>query len=288
MAGLPDIILQGAAMVNQSIQHQQRMKAEEDRNKLRQSQWEESLKWRQQAMEAKVATKEEDIKQKQLQIESLELRVKEQQREGVQFTRKEAHTTIQMREGAPYAEFTNDQLIGQIDKLKRQNIDLLRDASLIIERNPQSPAAQQMKGIQNELDAKTAELTTRADLFSKQYNANLDPDGLKAIHTTVNSTRNYLQGTAAQGGIPLSSAASPDQSKINDFVSAMVQEMANRAGNKDAANEMVEDVLKWTEGSAASFGTTPASMMNQLLEGLRVSNDPNAELLRTRLSNFQQ
>lgn len=285
MAGIPEIIMQGASMVNQAIQHQQQMQLERERFKLQKAQWEDSLQWRQQAMEAQVKTVQEENKLKELQLAQKTLQVQALEQEQAQAVRNEQWYRVQMREDDPeavqkYGTRTNTQLQDDARALQRARTDMLQNFASLLDypgalKTEYEALGTRLEGISNELQK-------RVEVFSKTGDPNLDKSGTQNALQSSQDILFHLDSTAsgeAQAAPGYPAPAQIDQ-KLNTLTQAFIAR-SKQAKTPEELQNMTMELVNWAKGQKV---TSPASIMRAMLQQIRYKNPPNAADLTKRIT----
>jgi hypothetical protein len=231
MAEIPDIIMQGASMVNQALQHQQRMKLEMDRFKMQKTQWEESLKWRQQEMEARVGVTIAEQQKQAIELETAKARLLQLQGENEGLVKSKAWTQIFYRPDVVAQDPSQKELVDSFAAM--DNSTLMRESGSVSRQLTELASSgminlgQEQRDIYNSLQQRLTNINReqgiRRQLYAERMGADSDKSTLNALTESGQQADSVLNGAA---GLPTDNAGSAVG--LNQAARSMIGQMAQQ------------------------------------------------------------
>jgi hypothetical protein len=231
MAEIPDIIMQGASMVNQALQHQQRMKLEMDRFKLQKTQWEESLKWRQQEMEARVGVTIAEQQKQAIELETAKARLLQLQGENEGLVKSKAWTQIFYRPDVVAQDPSQKELVDSFAAM--DNSTLMRESGSVSRQLTELASSgminlgQEQRDIYNSLQQRLTNINReqgiRRQLYAERMGADSDKSTLNALTESGQQADSVLNGAA---GLPTDNAGSAVG--LNQAARSIIGQMAQQ------------------------------------------------------------
>jgi hypothetical protein len=231
MAEIPDIIMQGASMVNQALQHQQRMKLEMDRFKLQKTQWEESLKWRQQEMEARVGVTIAEQQKQAIELETAKARLLQLQGENEGLVKSKAWTQIFYRPDVVAQDPSQKELVDSFAAM--DNSTLMRESGSVSRQLTELASSgminlgQEQRDIYNSLQQRLTNINReqgiRRQLYAERMGADSDKSTLNALTESGQQADSVLKGAA---GLPTDNAGSAVG--LNQAARSIIGQMAQQ------------------------------------------------------------
>jgi hypothetical protein len=231
MAEIPDIIMQGASMVNQALQHQQRMKLEMDRFKMQKTQWEESLKWRQQEMEARVGVTIAEQQKQAIELETAKARLLQLQGENEGLVKSKAWTQIFYRPDVVAQDPSQKELVDSFAAM--DNSTLMRESGSVSRQLTELASSgminlgQEQRDIYNSLQQRLTNINReqgiRRQLYAERMGADSDKSTLNALTESGQQADSVLKGAA---GLPTDNAGSAVG--LNQSARSMIGQMAQQ------------------------------------------------------------
>jgi hypothetical protein len=231
MAEIPDIIMQGASMVNQALQHQQRMKLEMDRFKMQKTQWEESLKWRQQEMEARVGVTIAEQQKQAIELETAKARLLQLQGENEGLVKSKAWTQIFYRPDVVAQDPSQKELVDSFAAM--DNSTLMRESGSVSRQLTELASSgminlgQEQRDIYNSLQQRLTNINReqgiRRQLYAERMGADSDKSTLNALTESGQQADSVLNGAA---GLPTDNAGSAVG--LNQAARSIIGQMAQQ------------------------------------------------------------